>query len=153
MTKGRERTIAKTPSQTFPAALGLRHGAEYQRVYARRVSVAGPGFSLAGGESTLPHARLGLSVSRRVGKAVTRNRWKRLLREAFRLEQQHLPPGVDLVAIPRTAEPPPLAELRAALIEVAGEVLRRLRRYPPRVAEPGKKVRRKKSKDNKKGKT
>ncbi len=141
--------IASIPPQTFPAELRLRHGAEYQRVYARRVSVQGPGFSLAGGENNLPHARLGLSVSRRVGKAVARNRWKRLLREAFRLEQQQLPPGVDLVAIPRAAEPPPLAELRAALVDVAGEVARRLRRYPPRGANKGEVSGRKKSKKGK----
>lgn len=122
-------------------------------MYARRVSVTGPGFALAGGENSLPHARLGLSVSRRVGKAVARNRWKRLLREAFRLEQQQLPPGVDLVAIPRAAEPPPLDELRAAFVDVAAEVLRRLRRYPPRAAKPGEDVRRKKSKERKKGKS
>ena len=132
---------------TFPAMHRLRSGAEYQRVYARRVSVAGPGFPLAGCENGCRIARLGLSVSRRVGKAVTRNRWKRLLREAFRLEQQALPPGVDLVAIPREAEPPPLVELRTAFVDVAGELLRRLRRYPPRAAKPGEEIRRKKSKE------
>ncbi len=131
----------------------MRHGAEYSRVYARRVSVAGPGFSLAACENALPHARLGLSVSRRVGKAVQRNRWKRLLREAFRLEQRQLPTGIDLVAIPRAAEPPPLEELRAALVDVADEAARRLRRYPPRAANTGEEGRRKKSKESKKGKS
>lgn len=42
-------------------------------------------------------ARLGLSVPRRVGTAVKRNRVKRMLREAFRLSQHHLPAGLDLV--------------------------------------------------------
>ena len=104
-------------------------------------------------ENALPHARLGLSVSRRVGKAVLRNGWKRLLREAFRLEQRRLPAGIDLVAIPRVAEPPPLEELRAALVDVAGEAARRLRRYPPRAAKNGEESGRKKSKENKKGKS
>jgi len=41
--------------------------------------------------------RLGLAISGSVGKAVTRNRLKRLLREIFRLHKAELPPGVDLV--------------------------------------------------------
>ncbi len=45
--------------------------------------------------------RLGLSVSRKVGGAVERNRVKRLLREAFRLEEPALRPGQDLVVVAR----------------------------------------------------
>lgn len=48
-------------------------------------------------------ARLGITVSRRVGKAVQRNRVKRLLREAFRLQKQRFPRGLDLVLIARPA--------------------------------------------------
>lgn len=45
----------------------------------------------------LPHLRLGLTVSRRVGTAVRRNRIKRLLREAVRLNQHRMPAGYDVV--------------------------------------------------------
>ncbi len=45
--------------------------------------------------------RLGLSVSRKVGGAVERNRVKRLLREAFRTEGAVLPPGTDVVLVAR----------------------------------------------------
>ena len=48
------------------------------------------------------HPRLGISVSRKkVRSANDRNRLKRLIREAFRLSKTELPPGVDLVVVPR----------------------------------------------------
>jgi ribonuclease P protein component len=46
--------------------------------------------------------RLGVTVSRRVGNAVVRNRVKRRIREWFRREREHLPRGAEVVVIART---------------------------------------------------
>ena len=58
-----------------------------------------PSGLLKAGEPKLPPTRLGVTVTRKVGKAVHRNRIKRLVREAFRRERRRFAPGLDLVWI------------------------------------------------------
>jgi ribonuclease P protein component len=72
-------------------------------------------------------ARLGLSVSKDHGGAVRRNKLKRLLREAFRLEQHRLPTDLDLVIIPRQRDEDfPLQALREELMQL----LQRIQQQP-----------------------
>jgi ribonuclease P protein component len=56
-------------------------------------------------------ARVGVTVTRKFGNAVARNRAKRVVREAFRRSLGLLPDGIDLVVIPRAAQPLSTAQL------------------------------------------
>ncbi|MCC6126135.1 MAG: ribonuclease P protein component [Pirellulales bacterium] len=105
----------------------LRRDADFKRAYDRRCS-ASDGILLVFGEANgLPHPRLGLSVSRKVGNAIARNRWKRLIREAFRLTRAKMPIGLDLVVIPRSKEPPELSAILESLPRLARRIEQKLR--------------------------
>jgi ribonuclease P protein component len=104
----------------------LRRTKDFQRVYNRRRSVSDGWLIVYGCENALPHLRLGLSVSRKVGGATHRNRLRRLYREAFRLTRHEMPVGLDLVLIPRKNDLPTLDELKRSLPRLVRCVARKL---------------------------
>ena len=91
----------------FPAHLRLKQRREFLRVQRSGAKHHLPHFIAfvsrrrsSGSESgaELP-TRLGITVTRKIGNAVTRNRIKRLVREVFRVRREQLPPGLDLVLV------------------------------------------------------
>ena len=109
--------MAGRPDARFPAALRVKKGRDFDRAYALRERRDFGALVVYGVPNGLPIARLGLSVSRRVGCAVVRNRFKRLLREAFRQHVQADAAGLDLVVVVRPHAERALGEYAARLQE------------------------------------
>ena len=116
------------PDHRLPKTSRLKSPAEFRRVFERRRSASNGRLTVFGCENELGYTRLGLSVSRKVGSSVVRNRWKRLLREAFRLSREKLPQGVDLVMVAKDSMPPELKWLVDELPRLAAQVARRLQK-------------------------
>ena len=92
---------------TFPRRERLQRGHQFRHVYEQGRKVHGKLVVLhwldtAEGERA-GRCQVGVVTSRRVGGAVIRNRARRLLREAYRLNKEKLKPNLQLVLVARTA--------------------------------------------------
>src|SRR5262245_15651671 len=105
------------PRLTFPRTMRLNRGRHFMAVYESRARVNTGPLLVHALPNDLPYSRLGLAISRRIGKAVTRNAIKRRLREAFRLMQHDWPRGYDVVISVRAHEPMKLASYQQALAQ------------------------------------
>lgn len=106
----------------------LRKQADFDRVYQARAYAADDVLILNGCTNELAHSRIGLSVGTIVGNAVTRNRWKRIIREAFRLSRQQIPLGLDLVVRPQKGAKADFQAVSKSLPALAGRIAKRLAR-------------------------
>ena len=85
--------------------------------------------------SPLTRGRLGIRIGRRCGTAPTRNRVKRMLREAYRQMQHDWPIAVDLVITVKPHAPLPLAEYQRMMSHMMMKLCRRIQDPLPRESE------------------
>lgn len=89
---------------TFPRRQRLTRRPDFLAVQENGRRVSGTSYlllALPRAEDPRGQARLGITVSKKVGKAVARNRVKRWVRESYRRMAHLAPPGTDLVVVAR----------------------------------------------------
>lgn len=86
-------------------------------------------FTLLGLPSAIGSSRIGITVSRKIGGAVVRNRTKRVFREIFRYNRASLSPALDLVVVARASvRDRTMRELEAEFLKRFAELARRFAR-------------------------
>lgn len=115
------------PDYRRPKTLRLRTTAEFRKCYDAGYRAGDNHLLLFADVNDDDHPRGGVSVSKKHGNAVQRNRKKRLLREAIRLSQHELA-ALDYVLVPRQGEPATLEQYQKSLVMLAGKLARRIQR-------------------------
>ena len=121
------------PDLSFGREWRVRGRQDFARIHAAKVRRESGPLLVYGLPNDLPRLRIGLSVGRRVGNAVRRNRVKRQLREAFRLHRAGWAVGYDLLVVVRPHE----ATTVDAYAEHLGSAIRRLEQAWRKRRKPG----------------
>jgi ribonuclease P protein component len=125
-------------SNGFPKSRRVHRRAEYLEIQARGLKVHSSHFLFVLALDAVRDrpARLGITVTRKVGNAVHRNRCKRVCKEAFRLQPKLLPDGVCLIVIAKTGAPKlGLAQVQREWASAWQVVLRRVRELESRATK------------------
>ena len=101
----------------------LKESSVFHRLYRKGATMAGPFLVLYCRKTTRGENRLGITVSKKLGHAVVRNRVRRRLREIYRLHESEFTPGWDIVVVARIRSVnAPYRKLEACFMELAGKL-------------------------------
>ena len=89
--------MVRRTREGFPGHYRIVRGSDYRSAYETGLRIQSERFVLFARLNALEHNRLGITVSRKIGGAVVRNRVKRLFREVFRRSPADNPPSFDIV--------------------------------------------------------
>ncbi len=118
--------MADDSATSFPAALRLKRREDFAAVFERGEVAADDVLVIHALRSEQADSKIGLSISKKVGNAPLRNRWKRLIRESFRLSRQELPQHLWLIVRPRRGAVPDFHAIKISLQRLTRKLQRRL---------------------------
>ena len=97
----------------------LKKNKDFQIVYRKGKSYANRFLVMYIKKNDMGKNRLGISVSKKVGNSIVRHRLTRLIRESYRLQEEHFLCGYDIVAVVRVnAKNSSFADMKSALIHL-----------------------------------
>jgi len=111
---------------TFPKAVRLLVQPDFDNVYRSNFVAADDTLVIKASANKIGRTRLGLAVSKKVGNAVVRNRWKRRIRESFRQQKDKLPVGMDLVVRPRKGAECDFEKIFQSIVRLTNKIHRRM---------------------------
>jgi ribonuclease P protein component len=108
----------------------LKENYLFRRLYKIGKSSVQPHIAVYTRKNRLGRNRLGITATKKIGNAVERNRARRLIKEAYRLSEDQLPTGVDIVIVARQRA------VTAGMQEVRKSLLRAFAGKPSKPREP-----------------
>lgn len=120
---------AARAAQSFPKSARIHSSLEFDALFQRGKVLADVSLVMHAQLAT-GRGRIGISISKRVGNAPTRNRWKRLIREAYRRQFQRVVAlsKIDIVVRPRRGAVADYAAIEKSLASLATRLEKQLQK-------------------------
>ena len=104
----------------------IRSSREFSQIYDQKLRAGDAHLLMFVAFNGQQVSRLGMSISKKNGNSPQRHRIRRLIREAFRLEQFRIPAGLDLICIPRAGSGSTLDDYRCSIVALSRKISKRM---------------------------